>query len=220
MFRNFFLVAVFMLTAIGCFPASRPTPTHHLSIDKGLQLAMALPSPRWQFSKEPPAFFAQKMTEHLRREVSAYAPKIEEKQLLSLAQKRLAVNEGYVFNPHTGALLMIDFSLRRESKNDYTLSDLEASAYGSLLALENEEGVTALRSRVDSLAIVGGSRASKVEANYSLDGKPRLFMGVVGYKAPYRFYLYYNDSLQDPQDRMEMDRIFNSLQFLHVSSES
>ncbi|APG26916.1 hypothetical protein A7E78_03125 [Syntrophotalea acetylenivorans] len=177
MHRNFFLVLVFMLTAVSCSPATRQTPTHHLSIDEHLQLALVLPSPRWQLSEEPPDFLAQKMTDHLRQEVSAFAPDIEVKQLLSLAQKRLAVNEGYVFNKHSGALLMIDFSLRREGKGGPALSELQASASGALLALENEEGVADLESHIGSLAINGGSRAGKMEANYSLDGKPQLFMG-------------------------------------------
>ncbi len=215
-----FLVAVFLLTVLGCAPALKPKPTHRLAIDQHLQLGLFLPSSRWQFSKEPPAFFAQKMTEHLRREISVYVPEVKDKHLLSLAQKRLAVNEGYVFNRHSGALLMIDFSSRRERESAPALSDLQASAYGSLIALENEEGVTDLKSHIDSLAIQGGSRASRVKASYFLDGKPRFFMGIIGHKAPYRFYLYYNDPLLDPQDRIEMERIFNSLQILRVSSES
>jgi hypothetical protein len=219
MYRNFFLVLVFTLTVVSCSPAIKPAPTHHLSIDKHLQLAMVLPSPRWQLSEEPPGFFAQKMTDHLRQEVSAFKPDIEDKQLLLLAQKRLAVNEGYVFNRHTGALLMIDFSLRRENKDAPTLSELQASAHGSLLVLENEEGVTDLKSRIGSLTIDGGSRASKMEATYSLDGKPQLFMGIIGFMAPYRFYLYYNDSLEDPQDRIEMNIILNSLQLLQGPPE-
>lgn len=214
MCRNFFLVVVFSLPIIACSPMSRPDPTHFLSIDKQLQLGLVLPGFRWQLSKEPPAFWTHKMIAHLRREMSALAPSIDDRQLLWLAKKRLAVNEGYVFNKHSGALLMIDFSLRREAKHVPTQSALRASAYGSVLALENEQGVAQLESRIGSLRIDGGSRASKVEAKYSLDGEPRLFIGVVGFRAPYRFYFYYNDSLRNPRDRIEMDQILNSLQLL------
>lgn len=214
MHRILFLTVVFMLTVTSCSPTLKPRPTHYLPIDKHLELAMALPGPRWQLSKEPPAFLAQKMSDHLRQEVSAFAPDVNDKQLLLLAQKRLAVNEGYVFNEYSRAWLMVDFSLRRESKKAPTLSELRASAYGSLLALQNEEGVTGLESRIGSFSIDGASKASKVEARYYLDGKPQLFIGIIGFKAPYRIYLYYNDSLRDPQDRIEMDQILNSLQLL------
>ncbi len=216
MHKIFFFAVVFMLTVTSCSPALKPSPTHRLQIDKHLELAMALPSSRWQLSEEPPAFLAQKISDHLRQEVSSFAPSVNDNQLLLLARKRLAVNEGYVFNEHSGAWLMIDFSLRRESRNAPTLSELRASAYGSLLALENEEGVADLESRIGSLSIDGGSRASKIEANYCLDGKPQLFIGIIGFKAPYRFYLYYNDSLRDPQDQIEMHQILNSLQLLSV----
>lgn len=214
MYRVFVLTVVFMLTVTSCSPKLKPSPTHRLQIDKHLELAIAFPSSRWQLSKEPPAFLAQKMSDHLRQEVSGLTFGVSDKQLLTLARKRLAVNEGYVFSEHSGAWLMIDFSLRRESKDAPTLSELRASTYGSLMALENEEGVTDLKSKIGSLWIEGGSRASKIEANYYLDGEPQLFMGIIGFKEPYRFYLYYNDSLRDPRDRIEMDQILNSLQLL------
>lgn len=214
MLKPFFLAVLFMLMVASCTPALKLNPTHRLQIDKQLEVTLALPSLRWQFSKEPPVFLAQKMTEHLRQEVSGITPDVNDKQLLLLARKRLAVNEGYVFNEHSGAWLMVDFSLRGEGNKAPTLSELRASAYGSLLALQNEEGVTGLKSRVGSFSIDGASRASRVEASYYLDGKPQLFVGIIGFRAPYRIYLYYNDSLRDQRDQVEMDQILNSLQLL------
>ncbi len=212
--RVFFLTVVVLLTASSCSPVLKPTPTHRLQIDKRLQLAMALPSPRWQFGSEAPNLVAQKMSDHLRQEVAAAAPHISDKQLLLLARKRLAVNEGYVSNEHSGACLMIDFSSRRQGKTDPTRAELKASAYGALLALANEEGVTDLEYQMAPSFIAGPSKAQRVEAHYLLGGEARFFVGIIGFKAPYRFYLYYNDSLRDPRDGIEMEQILNSLQLL------
>jgi hypothetical protein len=212
-----FFTLVLLLTVSSCSPVLKPTPTHRLQIDDRLELVMTLPSPRWQFSTEAPAFLAKKMSDHLRQEVIAVAPDINEEQLLLLARKRLAVNEAYVFNEHSGACLMIDFSSRRQGNTDPTRAELKESAYGSLLALANEEGVTDLESRIGTAAIAGSSRACRVEASYLLDGQMRSFIGIIGFKAPYRFYLYYNESLRDPRDRIEMEQILKSLQLLVVS---
>ncbi len=217
MYRMLSLTVVFMLAVSSCSPALKPCPTHRLQIDNRLELAMALPSPRWQLSKEAPAFVAQRMSDHLRQEVAAIAPDIDDKQLLLLARQRLAVNEGFVSNEHSGAYLMIDFSLRRQGKADPTRAELQASAHGALLALENEEGITDLESRIAPSSIAGPPKTCKIEARYLLDGRPRSFVGIIGFKAPYRFYLYYNDLLSDPRDRIEMEQILNSLQLLPAS---
>jgi hypothetical protein len=217
MHRVLFSSVVLLLVFSSCAPVLKPTPTHRLQIDNRLELALALPSLRWQFSTEAPAFIAQKMIDHLRQEVATIAPEINDKQLLLLARKRLSVNEGYVSNEHSGAYLMIDFSSRRQEKTGQTRGELQASAHGALLALANEEGVTNLESRITSSSIVGSSNACRVEARYLLDGQARSFVGLIGYKAPYRFYLYYTDPLRDPRDQVEMEQILNSLQLLPTS---
>jgi hypothetical protein len=209
-----FFTVVLLLTISGCSPIPKPTPTHRLQIDSRLQLAMAIPSPGWQFSTEAPAFIAKKMVDHLRQEVVAVAPHVNDKQLLLLAKKRLAVNEAYVFNENSGACLMIDFSSRRQGRTAPTRAELKASAHGALLALANEEGVTDLKSRISTSAIAGSSRGCRVEATYFLNGQPQLFIGIIGFKDPYRFYLYYNDLLRNPRDRVEIEQFLNSLQLL------
>ena len=212
--RMLFFAGVLLLTVSGCSPLPKPTPTHRLQIDNRLQLAVAMPSPNWQFSIEAPAFVAEKMVDHLRQEVIAAAPHVNDEQLLLLARKRLAVNEAYVFNEYSGACLMIDFSSRRQGKTAPTRAELKASARGALLALANEGGVTDLKSRIATSVLAGSSRVCRVEATYFLNKQVRLFVGIIGFKAPYRFYLYYNDLLRDPRDRVEMEQILNSLQLL------
>lgn len=212
--RILFFTVALLLVVSGCSPTLKPAPTHRLQIDDRMLLVMSLPSPRWQFSTEAPAFVAKKMTDHLRQEVVAVAPDISDEQLLLLARKRLAVNEGYVSSKHSGAYLMIDFSSRRQGMADPTRAELKESAYGALLALANEEGVVDLESRITSSSIAGSSKTCRVEARYLLNGQPRLFIGILGFKAPYRFYIYYNDSLRDPRDQVEMERILYSLQLL------
>jgi len=215
--RMLIFTVVLLLAISGCSPVPKPTPTHRLQIDNHLQLAIILPSSRWQFSTEAPVFLAKKMSDHLRQEIIAVAPAVNDEQLLMMARKRLAVNEAYVFNEHSGACLMIDFSSRRQGKTDPTRAELKESAYGALLALANEEGVTDLESRIATTAIAGSSRACRVEASYLLDEQARLFIGIIGYKSPHRFYLYYNESLRDPRDRIEMEQILKSLQLLLAS---
>jgi len=154
------------------------------------------------------------MSYHLRQEMAATAPYINDEQLLLIARKRLEVNEAYVFNEHSGACLMIDFSSRRQGKTGPTRAELDASAYGAMLALANEEGVIDLEYQMASSSIAGLSKAQRVEAHYLLGGEAQLFVGIIGFEAPCRFYLYYNDSLRDPRDRIEMEQILNSLQLL------
>ena len=195
-----------------CSVARTQAPTHHLPIDETLQVAMVLPGARWQLHKEAPPFVAQQMTEHLQQELSAAGHKMDEKQLLQLARKRLSVNEGYVVNEGSGAVLMVDFSLQQPDTEAPTMAELRGSAYGALLALENEAGVSGLESRFATIRIAGGKKACRVEARYLLDGKAHLFIGIIGYRSPYRYYFYYNDLLRNVQDQVDMEQILHSLE--------
>lgn len=198
-----------------CSIAHPPSHTHYLPVDENLQLAMALQGTHWKLSREAPPSVARRMTEHLRRELLDAGRRLEEDQLLQLARRRLAVNEGYVFNDVSDAFLMIDFSPQRSAAAP-THDDLRSSGYGALLALKNESGVSRLEGRVKTARVAGGNKACRVEARYLLDEKARLFIGIIGHRTPYRFYFYYNDSLQKGQDRGDMEQILRSMELQAV----
>lgn len=212
--------AVFLLSASACTFGHRPEPTHYLPVGNDLQLALTLPDASWQLSTKAPSFVAQKMIDHLRHELSASGHHMDEQRLLRLARQRLSANEGFVANEASKAYLMIDFSpLRHPDADPPGWEDLHGSAYGALLALENEAGISNLKSDISTLRIAGGHKAWRIEARYLLDGKPRLFIGIIGYSAPYRFYFYYNDCLCLAQDRRDMEQIFSSMRLEPMSGK-
>lgn len=208
---------VFLLLTSACTFSHRPEPTHYLPVGTDLELAMTLPNVSWQLSTEAPPFVAQKMIEHLRQELSAAGHRMDEQRLLRLARQRLSVNEGFVANETSNAYLMIDFSPLRQPDADPSWDDLYGSAYGALLALENEAGISHLESDISALRVAGGHKAWRIEARYLLDGQAHLFIGIIGYKTPYRFYFYYNDFLRLAQDRRDMEQILNSMRLEPMS---
>lgn len=212
-----FFCVVFLLLASACTFTHRPAPTHHLPVGTDLQLAMSLPGESWQLSAEAPPFLAQRMIDHIRQELSDAGHSLDEQYILRLAHQRLALNEGFVANEKSQACLMIDFSPLRANETGPDLNDLYRSAYGALLALENEAGISDLESDISKVPISGGHKAWRIEADYLLDGQPHLFIGIIGYRAPYRFYFYYNDFLRNAQDRTDMEQILSSMQLQTVS---
>lgn len=209
--------AVFLLLASACTFRHLPEPTHYLPVGTDLELAMTLPNASWQLSRKAPPFVAQRMTDHLRQELSAAGHSMDEHRLLRFARQRLSVNEGFVANAASDAYLMIDFSPRRQTETDPSWADLQGSAHGALLALENEPGISNLESDISAMRLAGGIKACRVEARYLLDGQAHLFIGIIGYRAPYRFYFYYNDFLRNEQDQIDMEQILNSMQLQRIS---
>ncbi|MEZ4485384.1 MAG: hypothetical protein R2864_12615 [Syntrophotaleaceae bacterium] len=67
------------------------------------------------------------------------------------------------------ASLMIDFSRCVQTGQVGTRRFLRGSAYGALLALENEAGVSQLKSEISTMCIAGSRKAVRIDASYLVD---------------------------------------------------
>jgi len=197
------LVLLFLL------PLSLPAET--LEIVPGLALTVEFSGDRWSISREAPAFLVEEIAEHLEHELLAQGKKLDPAALQAAAQKRLAANEAYIVNPASGAYLAIDFSPLREGENAPSKKAIAASAKYAGEGLVDEEGATEVRQKSSKTEIRGAEIAYRIDATFRMHEEPRKFIGIVGFKAPYWFYLYYTDPLRDADDTREMEQILDTL---------
>lgn len=203
--KSFWLIPLLLLL----LPAALWAETYRIA--PGLTVEIALPSERWTVSQSPPSQSIAELAEHLKHDLEAQGKEATEEQLREVARKRLAANELFVFNSATGAHLDVDFSPLREGESPPSQKSVETSARYAGEGLGNEEGVSGVIYRVKKTEVSGAEAASRFDAEYSHHGEKRVLVGIVGFVQPYWFYLYYTDLLQDPQDRVEMEKILETL---------
>lgn len=182
-----------------------------LQLVPGLALQVELPSSRWVVSREAPELLVEETAEHLEHELLAQGKKLDAAALKAAAVKRLAANEAYIFNPASGAHLAIDFSPLREGEGAPGKKTIAASARLAGESLEGEEGASEVRQESRKSSVKGAEAAYRVDATFRQHGEPRKFIGIIGFRAPYWFYLYYTDPLREPADEREMELILKSL---------
>lgn len=203
--KAFWLSLVFLFT----LPLSLPAET--LQLVPGVVLKVELPSDRWSISREAPPFLVEEIAEHLEHELLAQGKKVDPAALQEAAQKRLAANEAYIVNAASGAYLAIDFSALREGEAAPGKKAIAASAKYAGEGLVDEEGATEVRQKSSKTELRGAEFAYRVDASFRMHDEPRKFIGIVGFRAPYWFYLYYTDPLRDGGDIREMEQILQTL---------
>jgi hypothetical protein len=203
--KTFWLVSVFLFT----LPLSLPAET--LDIVPGLVLKAEFPGDRWSITREAPSFLVEEIAEHLEHELLAQGKKVEPAALRAAAQKRLAANEAYIVNPTSGAYLAIDFSPLREGEAAPGKKAIAASARYAGEGLVDEEGATEVSQKSSKTELQGASVAYRVDASFRMHDEPRKFIGIIGFRKPYWFYLYYTDPLRDAADAREMEQILQSI---------
>ncbi|MBE0596408.1 MAG: hypothetical protein IH614_03975 [Desulfuromonadales bacterium] len=183
------------------------------SIPVGSELIVELPplSERWQVSALPPDFLVKEIAEHLGHELAAEGKTPSEAEILKVAEKRLAANEAFVCNPASGSCLLIDFSPLRPDEKAPGRRQVAASARYAAEGLADEEGLSDLQQTAAKANLPGSRHVYRIDARYRQHGEPRQFIGYVGFAQPSWFYLYYTDSLADPADLAEMEKLFQGV---------
>jgi hypothetical protein len=209
-YRSAALIITVILLA-GCVSRSSPgRPVETLPLDD-LEMTFSLPEGGWVFSQKAPDALVRQMIDHLRKEAVSSGAELNDRQLEKVARERLAINEGFVFNPQSDAYLMIDFRPLATGEAIPDKNGLLGSAYGAELALKSETGVDEVASKIRRMRIPGSLLAYRIDIRFRREGNPRQFSGIIGCTASHRFYLYYNDPLHNPRNAEQMDRLFDSV---------
>lgn len=205
------MTRILCLVAFGLFAAWGSAAAESFDLGSGHRLEMSLPGDRWTVAREAPAFLIEETAEHLEHELSAQGRSFTDDRLLELAQKRLAANELFVFNPGSGAVLTIDFSPLRDDEDAPSRRSIASSARFAGQGLEEEEGVSDVEYEVNRTEVPGARYAYRVDASYRHHDEGMKFVGIIGFRQPDWFYFYYQDRLRDAKDFASMKTVFESL---------
>jgi len=172
----------------------------------GLQVSLPdLKSP-WSASTEPNASLVEHLAEHVVEEAAAEGKVLTAEQAEQVARKRAAGNQLFVSNSKSGAHLLISFSALKEGEAAPSAQTVARSAkYAVDSALDEGWQVDKVSHAVTE--IKGARYARWFSIEYTHEGEPGLFMGIVGFADPYWFWLYGNDHLQDPADRKKLEML-------------
>jgi len=187
------------------------SPAVSIPVDDRLQLDFTLAGERWVFSREAPDFLVEKTVGEIRDELLKQKKDPGEEAILTAARKRIAANEGFIFNPRTRAYLLIDFSPLRPGEDPPSSKTVALSARYAGEGLLEEEGFSEVTQKSAASSLSGAETAFRIDARYRRLGKPEVFVGIVGFAPPCWFYLYYTDPLADPGDLAEMEGVLRSM---------
>ncbi len=193
---------------------------HRLADD--LVLMFATVPAGWQLVDEPPAVAVRAMVDDMRLDAAQNGRKVDEEALEQTALRYVRANELWLVRPETGAFVMIDISPLNDDEAAPDYETLRASALHALAGIEEHAAEPAqvdwqLRSRR-----VSGLRAAvELQASYRALGpdndparaRPRRFLGLIGFAAPYWVYLYANDPQTDPADAVTLRAWFDQVGF-------
>lgn len=207
---------VVLSLVLGCsqdYRASIASDMKIIPLADDMDLGIRLPGDNWKISPEPPMFLVEEVAEHIEHELEETGRMTESltlDQLKKAALKKLQANEGYVFNPATGAHLDVDISRLGEGGVAPSARGVENSARYAVSSLEGDEGVSAVVARVEKTRLAGTQYAWRISADYKMHEEPRRFVGIVAFASPYWVYLYYTDPLKNNTDYSEMEEMLQS----------
>ncbi len=190
-----------------------------LRIDSNTAMDFNLPGEHWLLFREAPAFLVDETMEHLGHELAGQGKSPGEEALRQAALKRLAANEAFLCNPASRACLVVDFSPLREGEEAPSRRAVAASARYAGEGLADEEGIADLQQKSEKYRLEGAETAYRIDASFRQHGEPRRFIGIVGFRQPCWFYLYYTDPLNEPKDYSEMEVVLDSLVLRATGSE-
>jgi hypothetical protein len=182
-----------------------------IRIGPGMVMELTLPGARWTITPQAPHFLLEETAEHLEHELAGQGKQLDSAKLKAAAAKRLSVNEAFVYNSESGAVLTIDFSPLREGEDPPGRKTVAASARYAGESLAGEEGYGEVDWESGKTRVEGARHAYRVDARYRYHGEPAAFVGVIGFARPYWFFFYYTDPLKDPRDAVEMGTILESV---------
>lgn len=199
---------LFFLTVVLLFPLIVAAQQFELRSD----LTVTIPETpaSWKIDMEAPADLLQHMMEHLREDAARNEQTPTEEQVRTAAEQRLASNDLFVFNPESGAHLLISFTSLGDDESPPSDRAIELSAKYAAEGVV-DEGWEDVKVRQKAAQIDGASSAQRFEIDYSHEEEQSRFMGVVGFASPYWFWLYANDHLADPKDREVLDKLLREI---------
>ena len=199
---------LFLLIIVLVFPLV--VAAQEFELRPGLSVNLPETPAFWKVDTEAPADLLAHMIEHLREDAARNEQAPTDEQLLAAAQKRLEMNDLFVFNPESGAHLLISFSPLGDNESPPSERAIELSAQYAAEGVVDEgwEDVTVRR---HAAQIDGARSAQRFEIDYRHEQEQGRFMGVVGFASPYWFWLYANDHLADPDDREVLDSLLRQI---------
>lgn len=199
-----------MLLLITASCARLPQPAQLISVTPEYQLGMDLKDERWQIQKKAPEFLVEEMAEHMGHEMEKTHPAISLDQLREATEKRLSVDDLFIFNHESHARMVIDFSPLRPGESRPSKKTIVASANYAGQALSAEEGVSKAAYKTVKFHLPGAIHAHRLEADYTHHNERIKLIGIVGFADPYWFYFYYTDPLADAADLVSMESLIQS----------
>lgn len=181
-----------------------------IRLDRSTLLDFQVPE-KWSRAMSPPLIIIEEMAEHIGHEAAEKGHSPTKSQLLEIAEKRLQANEVILFNENSRAHITIDFSRIGQGEKPPGKASIKLSAKYAGESLKNEEGVLDLDGRISEARIEGAWYAYRYDASYLHHDKKMFFSGIIGFSAPYWFYFYYLDYLEDPADLEKANSIFDSI---------
>lgn len=204
--RHFLLLGlvVSLVVSLLAFPAHAV----EVSVTETLQVDIPL-SEGWTLHLEPPDALVKEMAVHVAHEPAAANATTE--QIETVARKRMATNEAFVYHAASGAHLDIDFSPRDQGRSAPSASTLRSSAEFAAQSLEGEGDIAGLVYDVTATTINGVDDTFLLSASYLQHDHPMTFRGYIGYVENYWFFLYFTAPGRDSEALQEMQSMLAHL---------
>ncbi|WP_305045584.1 hypothetical protein [Geoalkalibacter sp.] len=176
----------------------------------GIEISFAQLPSSWQVSTEPPDFLVAEHAGHIEPEQLAAARKAGVESPEEAARQMLRANELYLYNPRSGAHLMIDFSPLREGETAPSARALKTSARYAAEGLSDEEGFEAVSAKVGKTRIKGAGSAYRIDADFLKHGEATRFIGIITFALDHWVYLYYTGPQSAQDDLATANQVLKS----------
>ncbi|WP_429885936.1 hypothetical protein [Geoalkalibacter halelectricus] len=200
---------ILVLAALLFFPLGVSAEVYELRRNLSVILP-ELPAP-WTVSREASPALVEHLAEHLLEDAERAGRTLSKDDALRGARQRLATNDLMIFNEQSEAHVLISFSPIGRRDAD---PSADAVAISARYAAEgvSDEGWEKTAEEHRPVEVKGAQQAQYFKIEYTEDGDPHLFMGIVGYARPFWFWVYANDHLKDPADRPVLENILNNIE--------
>jgi hypothetical protein len=160
----------------------------------------------WSVSTEPNQELVEHLAEHVLEEAASQGKKLTDEQARRVAMNRARHNQLFVVNEKSGAHLLISFSPLKEGESAPSARSVAESAKSAVAGV-GDEGWEVASASYATTAVQGAQIAQWFAIDYTHEGEPSKFMGIVGFAHPYWFWFYSTDHLENPEDQDVLERL-------------